>query len=349
MYQKIGHLIRYGYEWFETWRMHANSRNQAKKIHTNVIEKKSYSAVTDEIRKKIEKYSKKRFGDSGYSAWLELYTELREEFIEGWIPDDYYTYEMIPKMNPRNIADISNLKTFEHRIFGTFSIQPLVIKINGRYFDHKQKSISFEKVKRILHDYDDEIVLKKDFAPSGREILFKHARDVTSGDFLKKCNYLVQPSVEQHKELARLHPESVNTIRVTTYFDGEINVLVKHITLRFGKGGIRISNMTAGGLSLFLDKEGKIISNAYNELAMDAGEVHPTTGVRYKELHIPGIPESVQMCTQLHHRFPYVRFIAWDVFIDSESKPKLIEWNAWMPGIWEAEALIGPLWPEWKV
>ena len=46
--------------------------------------------------------------------------------------------------------------------------------------------------------------------------------------------------------------------------------------------------MAAGGLSSFLIRKGTVISNAYNELAMDAGDIHPTTGVRYKELQIPG-------------------------------------------------------------
>jgi hypothetical protein len=251
---------------------------------------------------------------------------------------------MIPTLNPRSIAHISNLKTFDHTLFKEFAIQPLAVKINGSFYDHAHHQISFGEVKERLDELEGEVVIKRDLAPSGKEIVFKEAINVDERDFRGRYNYLIQPAVKQHKILDSLHPESVNTIRITTFFEPCGEISVKHISLRFGKEGIRISNIMAGGLFLFLDKKGNIISNAYNELAMDTGDVHPTTGVRYKDLQIPGLMDSLDMCIQSHHRFPYLRFIAWDVYIDTKSRPKLIEWNAWMPGMWDCEALIGPLW-----
>ncbi len=349
MSQKIGQLIRRSYSKFERWRKYANSRNQAKKIRDDVIKKKGYSCVTDDVRIKIKDYAKERFGDTGYSAWLELYAELREEFIEGWIPEDYYSIEMIPQMNPRNIADISNLKTFDHRIFKEFAIEPLAVKINGRFYDYNQRPLDKNQLLELLRDYGDEVVIKKDLAPSGKDIIFKHSDNVTVQDFTGNQGYIIQPSVKQHKILKELHGASVNTLRITTFFEPSGTISVKHISLRFGIEGIRLSNIGAGGLFVFLDNNGTVISNAYNGVGLESGDVHPDSGLKYKELQIPSVKEAVSKCRAAHHQFPYLRFIAWDVYIDREGKPGLIEWNAWMPGIWENEALIGPLWPEWKV
>ncbi|MGF1671218.1 MAG: sugar-transfer associated ATP-grasp domain-containing protein [Balneolaceae bacterium] len=344
MKQFTGQTIRQLYNAFEKWRNYANSRNQAKSIREQIVRKKGYTALNSELKKKIRSYAEKRFGSAGYAPWLETYTELNDEFKEGWIPDDYYTFEMIPELNPRTIAHISNLKTFDHRLFKEFAIQPLAVRVNGSFYDHTHHLISFGEVKEKLREYGGEVVIKRDLAPSSKEIEFKEAISITEKEFPGKYDYLIQPAVKQHKIMDTLHPESVNTIRITTCIAPGGEISVKHQSLRFGKEGIRISNMAAGGLSLFLDKEGRAVTNAYNELGMDAGDIHPTTGVRYRELQIPGMPESIDKCIESHHRFPYLRFIAWDIFIDREARPKLIEWNAWMPGMWEAEALTGPLW-----
>jgi len=348
MKQFTGQTIRQLYNAFESWRNYSNSRKQAKNIREQIVRKKGYSVLNKKLRKEISLYAQKRFGSAGYAPWLETYTELREEFKEGWIPDDYYTFEMVPKLNPRDFANISNLKTYDHRLFEEFAIRPFAVRINGRFYDHSHQIISFRQLKERLNEFDGEVVIKRDLAPSGKEIVFKQATSVSEQEFHQKYNYVIQPSVKQHRELEKLHPESVNTIRVTTYIDPGGNLSTKHISLRFGKEGIRISNMAAGGLSIFLDKEGRAVTNAYNELGMDAGERHPTTNVLYKELQVPGMNECIEMCIQSHHRFPYLRFIAWDIFIDREARPKMIEWNAWMPGMWEAEALIGPLCPDFN-
>jgi hypothetical protein len=39
---------------------------------------------------------------------------------------------------------------------------------------------------------------------------------------------------------------------------------------------------------------------------------------------------------------PYAAIIGWDVFINEEGAPKLIEWNAKNPFFWPVEARYGP-------
>ena len=131
MNRLTGKVIRRSYSAFERWRNYANSRKQAKSIREQIVRKKGYSVLNKSLKKEIRDYAQKRFGSTEYAPWLETYTELREEFVEGWIPDDYYTFEMIPALNPRSIAHISNLKTFDHRLFKEFAIRPLAVRING--------------------------------------------------------------------------------------------------------------------------------------------------------------------------------------------------------------------------
>jgi len=348
MKQFTGQLIRQLYNSFETWRNHANSRKQAESIQKQIVSKKGYSVVNKELRKKIRKYAEKRFGDRGYSAWLETYTELKEEFKEGWVPDDYYTFEMIPVLNSRNIAALSNYKSFDHRLFPGFAIDPLFVKINGQFYDYSQRTVTSEEMIDKLREYNDEIVIKLDSAPSGKGVFFKQSGLAVSNDFQAYDNFLIQPSLKQHVILNELYPHSLNTLRVTTFVGRAGETSVKHLSLRFGRFGNRIANVSAGGLSVYVDSDGNVVSDAVDEIGLNSGHKHVDTSYIYKNLKVPGVPEAINKCKKAHRLFPYLKFIAWDLFIDEYETPGLIEWNAWMPDMWVNEALIGPLWPDYE-
>lgn len=343
MLNRAGKLLRGGYNSFERWRNFANSRKQAHVIRKEVIKKKGYSFLNKRILKTICDYAFDRFGSSDYWPWLALYTEIREKFKEGWIPNDYYTYELIPVWNPVKISQLSVLKTFDHRIFDSFSIEPLIIRVSGRYYDSKHIPISVHEAGGILHAYDSEVVIKKDFGPSGKGIIFTEAKKVDMESIAGGYDIVIQPSVKQYKKLSDLYPHSVNTFRVFTHLDGNGVVNVKAVILRFGVGGSRIDNIMSGGS--YLPFSGGSFGNiAYDGLGFESGEEHPDTGFRYNELRLPGIDKLILKCKDAHALFPYLRFIGWDVCIDEYGEPKLIEWNANNPTIWRYEAKIGPFW-----
>jgi len=321
-------------------------RNEAKTYRKQVIALKGKSIIDRSLMREIKEYCRKVFGSTSYWPWLALYTELRGEFKRGWMPDDYYRFEFLTKMNPERYMKFSDAKTIDHKLFDGFIIEPLFFRTNGQFCLKDGTVISKSEVRSILSDMNEEIIIKPDNGRGGKRITFKHSSELRLDELPTDTDLLFQKVFKQHEELQKLYPHSVNTFRVHTFIDNQGTVNVKFAYLRFGRGGSRVDNSSSGGGWLFIDSDGTIMPHAYVDIGLEIGETHPDTGVKFAELKFPFLPKVKELCKRAHRSFPHTRVIGWDVCIDEEGEPKLIEWNANNPGFWVNEAHYGPFFDE---
>jgi len=341
--KKIGLAVRNFVENFDKSRALVNSRKYADKLRLEIAENHGAEFVDQHLLNKIKKYADEVFGDAGYGHWLALYAEIRKEFIEGWIGEDYYRSILLPKWNEPKIANLSTLKTFDHRLFPGMTIEPIGMRISGIYYTAEHDRISEMDFVDLIRSHRGEIVIKQDRSGSGKGIHFIESDKFNLNELDKVMDLLVQPSVRQHPSFSRLHPGSVNTLRITTFQTGAGDIVVKHRSMRVGVSGERIVN-TYGGF-FFLDSSGRGYTHAYNDDGRDLGGRHPDTGFKYREFCLESISEAEELCIKAHWMYPYIRFVGWDLYINEENRPVIIEWNT-RPDIWVNEAVIGPLWKD---
>jgi hypothetical protein len=323
----------------------AYERIEAHRLRQEVIKRKGRKVINNKLKKTIKQYSKERFGKSAYWPYLALYTEIRGEFIYGWIPFDYYRFILLPKINPKKYGYLSDHKTFDYSLFGEFAVKPLFLFISGLFFSFEMKFLSVGKVKERLADYGESIVIKEETGLGGKEVYILHSSDFDVTKLNKNKNYIIQPYIKQYERLSELYPESVNTFRVTTFLRNDGKIDIKFVILRFGINNSRVDNLTLGGQYLFIDAEGKPNEVIYDyPLGFEIGASHINTGFKFSNLSIPAYHDMIKECKNAHKKYPYLRLIGWDVCIDSNGKPKLIEWNAFNPVFWPQEALFGPFW-----
>jgi len=349
MRRLLGKWVRGGYDAFERWRNYSNSRKQADGYRKRISESKAHPFVTDRLIKRAREESDARFGDPGHWHWLALYAELREEYVEGWLPMDIYTYRLIPYLNPRRLAYISTYKSFDHRVIGSFASEPVAVVIQGSFYNSKGDRLTPQQFLNILKEYADAVVVKEDAAASGKGIRFMHSADLGPDDFHPAKSYLLQPLFRQHRALDELYSQCVNTIRISTYLDPHGEVSVKHKLLRVGHSGNRIVNSGEQDIDLYLNGDGRVVGDAIDGIGRKREGTHPDSGYLYRELKVPSMKKALSACRDAHEKFPYLRFIAWDLYIDQEGAPRMIEWNAVNPGIWVHEARLGPLWSEEEI
>ncbi len=119
---------------------------------------------------------------------------------------------------------------------------------------------------------------------------------------------LIEERVSQCKELAEIHPDSINTIRVVT-----LNAHVIVALLRVGNKHFHVDNFNHEGLVAPIDiNDGKIKFKALKK----SGELydrHPLTDVPILGLTIPRWPEVVAFCEKAAKVEPKVGYIGWDV------------------------------------
>ncbi|MCL2364013.1 MAG: hypothetical protein FWC71_05050 [Defluviitaleaceae bacterium] len=143
---------------------------------------------------------------------------------------------------------------------------------------------------------------------------------VASCDRLK----LVEECIIQHPSLAALYPPSVNTVRlVTVRADDGVHFIIR--ILRTGAGGNVVDNSDVGGLYMFLDADGTVVTPAVN-YSEETFEAHPDTGAQLLGFTVPFFAEAVDMVTRAAQVVPTLRYIGWDVAI-TVNGPLLIEAN----------------------
>jgi hypothetical protein len=321
------------------------SRFEANKSRREVIKRKGKKVVNRQIMRSIKKYSKKRFGTRVYWPYLALYTEIRGQFMEGWLPDDYFRYILVPQISSAAAVGISEYKTFDYQIFGDFALKPLFVFISGMFLNAEFDAVAEEKVKKTLQEYDDTIVVKEDRGIQGAQVLIIHSSEFKTETLLPGRSYVIQPYVKQHKAMSDLYSDSVNTLRVATFIANDGSVLVKFVILRFGIDGSKVDNISAGGQYIYFDAEGKPSKSAYSKMGFDVGERHKNSGYRFADLKIPMFQEVLKACISAHKKYPYDRLVGWDVCISESGKPLLLEWNT-NPGFRTFESVFGPFFPD---
>jgi len=322
------------------------SRIRAHRERKQVVKKIGRSVINRQIKKSIKEYARQRFGRTNYWPYLALYTEIRGQFIKGWIPYDYFRYVFMPKINPQNYRDLSNIKTFDYRLFGEFAIRPLLVFISGIFYNTDLEIIEEGQVKKLLSDYDNTIVVKEEFGMKGKQINIIHSSEFIPGKLKKNINYIIQPYIKQYKVLNDLYPEGVNTFRVTTFLNTDGSVNIKCVILRFGVDGLKIDNLSSGGQYIYFDSSGKPSNLAYDYIGLKAGAKHKNTGYLFSDVRIPMFHKILDLCEEAHKKYPYLRLIGWDVCIDDSGEPKLIEWNAFCPSILPEDINFGPFWTD---
>ncbi len=135
---------------------------------------------------------------------------------------------------------------------------------------------------------------------------------------------VIEELVNQHDLINKLHPYSVNTLRMITIFDGDKAKLAA-VYMRIGNGN-HVDNFNSGGMVVPVDiKSGEILYPAYDK-AKNLYERHPETGHVIKGFQVPLFQEAVKMVEEVAKIIPEVGIVGWDVAITNEG-PLLIEAN----------------------
>jgi len=329
-------------QWFQVF----DTRVELRRIRRMVVRKNGGSVVNRKMKKVIKAYARKRFGSSSYWPGVALAAELRGEYKHGWIPFDYFYFELEPKLNPKEYANIGDIRCLDHKRFGDFAIRPLFMYILDIFYNADFETVGVPGLLEFLTEYDNTIVVKQEFGWGGKQVRVMHSSEFKPEQLHRGSNYVIQPFIKQHKTLQELYPHSVNTFRVKTFRKKEGSVVVLYVYLRFGVDGSRVDNMTAGGQCILFDSTGKPAEISMDGDNLKVDRKHKNTGFVFADLKIPMFNDIINSCTSNHRKFPYVRLIGWDICVDESGSPRLIEWNTQRTSFDGEDAVWGPFFPD---
>lgn len=144
---------------------------------------------------------------------------------------------------------------------------------------------------------------------------------------LEDKDVILEERIIQHEKMASLHPESLNTLRIVTYRDENDQVFIHLPFIKIGRGSSFVDNGGAGGMLARINPEtGELITNGKDE-NNTVYEYHPDTNVRLKGFKIPSWEKAVSLAKDAALAFDKTRYIGWDVAIDKDGNPLIVEGN----------------------
>ena len=299
--------------------------------------------------------------DFGYGALSEaekeaLYKDMRYCFKKlHFLYDEYFTYNFteIKSDSERRAYVPDNVRT---RIIGKlndakdrriFAYKPLTAETFADYFGRDfcvvETAKDAKKLEDFLNKHGRAIVkpVEGTFGLSIRTVEVRPEDDVPAvaralaQEYAQYSGAIVEEVIVQDERMAKLHPQSVNTVRITT-FRLNSRTVIFHPNLRVGRGDSCVDNAAAGGLLCPIDAEtGRVI--VAGDKKGERYEKHPETGELLKGFEIPRWNEAAELVRKLALITPNTRHVGWDLAL-TKDRWILVEANE--RGQWGGQYLL---------
>lgn len=283
----------------------------------------------------IKAYFKKHFGREVPTYWHQYLYSRNGLYSEKYIPASIYNSEIIYRLNKFQFRHAYVDKGFYDTLFPDINRPKTIIKnVNGYYYDEKKALTPEEAVERCsnLREAIIKPTLEGTWGQGVKLIRTENGMipslNCSIQDLFKeyKRSFIIQERFEQHEGISKLNPTSLNTLRVMSYRRGN-EVVILYAVIRIGRMNQVIDNETAGGIKADIDLQtGKIKGVAFGnpkEPLMPKTDV----GTVLDGYQMPCFQKVLDLVKEIHLRLPYFNLIGWDMSVDKNGNPALIEWN----------------------
>ena len=277
--------------------------------------------------------------------WHRYFYARTGVFSPKYIPTGIYRLEITGRLNQLSFCYPYSDKNMLDVLLPDVNQSHIYMKNRNGYYFFDNKPVSMETALEQCSNLGD-VIIKPTLTCHGdgvKRIRIEKGIVDDKGTKLEtlfrkyKENFLIQDVVRQHASMSALNPDSANTIRVVTYRSGmEIHPL--YAAIRIGRKGQVIDNESAGGMSAKVNFDGTLSKYAYSAPGQDKIEL-TDTGVRLDGYKIPAFDKVLELVKGQHLNLPFHDIVGWDVCIDEEGSPLLLEWNT-SPEL--SQSAVGP-------
>lgn len=247
-----------------------------------------------------------------------------ERFRRAW--DDKNLWDML---FPKGIFPLTTLRCMDG-MFYTADYQRLVGFDNKKLYDLLTLSGEGKFFIKPTRDSCSSRGTSSINCENGKWYLGKERCKEVSIEYLIELsgpNFIIQPFLKQHSEIAKFCPTSVNPIRLITYRsvkDDEVHVL-KGAMLRIGAAGEENDGAHGNGMFVGINNDGSLKHEAADYL----GHVKTVfNDIDFsKDYIIPGYDKAKSAAEEIAKKVLHHRLLAFDVMIGEDGNPIIFEFN----------------------
>lgn len=259
----------------------------------------------------------------GYMEYnLFNFVNKPQKLRDTYVTFDYSQYLFKTLNDPEGIK-LFNSKLAFNKIFKDYIGRDFLDISNSSFEEFKK----FVKKKKMIFS-------KPDDSCSGQGIYQNYVINKDTNleglfNFLKENNLFVEDCIIQHETMNKLHPSSINTVRVCTLVKNN-KAHVMYALQRIGINGMKVDNVGAGGIYTLLSDKGEIINPCWSDKTISTYTVHPSTKMNLIGFKVPHFKEALKLCKKAALVVKDVRYVGWDIAITKDG-PIIVEGNP-LPG-----------------
>lgn len=301
--------------------------------------------LTKEQEREIQDFYVPLVGYKIPTDWHRYFYARTGLFSVRYIPTSLYRLELTGRLNQLPWCVPFSDKNLNDIVLPTMKQPHTYLKNRNGYFYVENKAVSLDDAVSKCGDVGD-VIIKPTLSSHGSGVKKLHIQNgivddngTNLKDLLVKYgkDFLIQDLVRQHQAMSALNPDSINTIRIVTYRKG-MEVIVLYAAIRIGRKGQAIDNESAGGISTKINLDGTLCKWAYGAPGQDKIEL-TDSGIKLEGYQVPSFEKAIDMVKEQHLNLPFQDLVGWDICIDEEGKPVMLEWNT-TPEL--SQSAVGP-------
>ena len=289
--------------------------------------------LTKEQKKEIQDFYSNLLGYHIPLDYHKYFTSRTGIYSKLYFPTSIYKTDIVGRLNvyplkraytDKNISDIILPNIHQPKVF--------LKNMNG-YFYFEGKPVDRNDAIRLCSNLG-EVIIKPSLTGRGvgvSKITIQNGLTNLDGKSIQevfdvyKEDYLIEELIRQHPLMTALNPSSINTIRIVTYRN-EMEIVVVYTVIRIGRKDKPIDNESAGGISTIINQDGTLGKYAYGSPGNDNIEF-TDSGVRLEGYKIPSFSNAIDIVKKAHYQLPYFKLMGWDIAIEEDGTPTMIEFN----------------------
>ncbi|MBQ6272830.1 MAG: hypothetical protein IJK63_01245 [Oscillospiraceae bacterium] len=230
-----------------------------------------------------------------------------------------HMFRFFDRYNPKEYRDRIGDKRLTHLYYGDM--------MKRDQFDYRE---GFDAFVRFTKEHP-RLFIKRAFSWGGEGAYFAdcYTSDRIKAEWEKLDeNSVIEERLENCEQIKRLHPGSLNTIKVVTlWINGRAEIQTALFRMGYNKP---VDNVHLGGICALVDIDsGAVFTKAFDHRFQEY-VAHPVTGEQIVGFLIPMWEEVKGLARKAAAVTPEMRYTSWDIAV-TEKGPVLIEGN------WDAE------------
>lgn len=262
--------------------------------------------------------------------WHKLLYSITGKQKPEFIPEIIFQQIVRPAMNDYTFAGVWSDKAYiDYFIRGVKTARSIVRNVNGRFLDEHFNLITIQEAQTIVDQYMKLVIKPSTYTDTGKGVCLLSA-PFNLPELVNKYkkNFVIQLPLKQHSDMSKLNPSSINTIRINSVlFETEAHVMSAFV--KVGQMGEFADNSGKERYFIGIHEDGSFFDYAIDHDLNRYKKI--PSGYDFANQKIPCYDKVCRAIEKAHKCIPHFGLAFWDVCVNEDGEPVIVEVNLRYP------------------